>query len=401
MSFLPKSLKTARILLSIFLCTTVLLAGTLLGGWLYVRRLMLTPIPFDVPQPEKQARSASEPVSPLLLHYQMDLPGRGEIFPALSSGNAADYWPVAILTISNQADRPVLQRVHAEVPGWTRVLDQTLILGAKETRSLRLNPELLPVAYNNAEIHHSVLHVRVEDPVGAVAFAQDRPVLLHSASDLFWGNKFANAQFVARWVTPHDPAILKLVAEARRNVPNGRMPGYNVPRPGASQKTVAAQVRMQAQAVFEALRHSGISYVSSIYTFGNFVGEAQRIRLPRETLNVNSANCIDISVAFASAMENLGMNPVVVIVPGHAWAGVRLGPQTQDVLYLDLTVLPRGTFLQAQQRAQGWLRNTPSNQVLTVDVSAARMLGVYPMPTEPAPPSAAVAMSAGAAQIEH
>lgn len=391
MSLFPKSLRTANLLLSLFIATTVVLAGALTAGTVYVRRLSLTPIPFDVPQPHQQVANAPIPVSPLLLHYQLDLPGRGEIFPALTSGNAADYWPVAILTIGNQAERPVLQRIRADVPGWTRVFDQTLVLGAKETRSIRLAPDLLPSAFENNEIHRAVLQVRVDDPAGAVSFSQNRPVLLHSASDLFWGKKFANAQFVARWVTPHDPAVLKLVAEARGNVRNGRMPGYNAPRAGTSPQTIAAQVRMQAQAVFEALRHSGISYVSSIYTFGDFAGEAQRIRLPRETLNVNTANCIDITVAFASAMENLGLNPVVVIVPGHAFAGVRLGPQSPDVLYLDLTVLPRGSFAQSIARAQRWLHKTAPEQVLTVDVAAARVLNIYPMPTEPAVPTSTAA----------
>jgi hypothetical protein len=70
---------------------------------------------------------------------------------------------------------------------------------------------------------------------------------------------------------------------------------------------------------------------------------------------------------------------------------VRLGPQSQDVLYLDLTVLPKGTFERAIQRAQGWMRKTPPNQILTVDIAAARMLNIYPMPAQPVTPGATVA----------
>jgi hypothetical protein len=120
--------------------------------------------------------------------------------------------------------------------------------------------------------------------------------------------------------------------------------------------------------------------VSSIYTFGNYPDETERIRLPRETLELSNANCIDVSVAYASALENLGMKPVIVIVPGHAFTGVRLGPNSQDFLYLDLTVLPRGTFAAAIASAHAWLKKTPPNEVLTVDIGAARSLGVYPMP---------------------
>ena len=131
------------------------------------------------------------------------------------------------------------------------------------------------------------------------------------------------------------------------------------------------------------MHHLGISYVDSMYTFGNFTSQAERVRLPRETLLSSSANCIDVSVAFASAMENLGIDPVFIIVPGHAFTGVRLTPESRKVLYLDLTVLPDGTF----SRADYWLKKTPSAHVLTIDVAAARALGIYPIPGPLAQPS--------------
>jgi hypothetical protein len=88
---------------------------------------------------------------------------------------------------------------------------------------------------------------------------------------------------------------------------------------------------------------------------------------------------MDVSVAFASAAENIGLQPLVVIVPGHAFAGVRLARDSGKVLYLDLTVLPAGSFAAAVARAESWLRKTPEKKVLVVDVTAARSLGVYPL----------------------
>lgn len=365
--------RCARTLAAVFLAMTLVLGAGLVGTWLYVVKLLREPLALTPPPVQT---SAPVPVSPLLVRYELDLPGRGEIFPAIAS--ASDYWPVAALRITNTADGPVLQSVSAEVVGWTRRAEQTLVIGPRETRTLRLQPELLPAAFNNDEIRRATLEVRVLDPEGDVQFAQDRPVFLHSASDLYWGQQFANAQYIARWITPHDPSVLELVSRARRWVPSGRMPGYNQPHPAPA--ALPAQVRTQAQALFEALKHSGISYVTSIYTFGNFNADAQRIRLPRETLELHSANCIDVTVAFASALENLGLRPLVVIIPGHALVGVKLSPDSADVLYLDLTVLPGGSFKQAIARAAQFLKKTQPSQVLTVDVSAARLLGIYPMP---------------------
>lgn len=372
------SAKTARILALVFMITTVALAASLAGSWIFVSRLALKPIP--EPVFPARLRPSTEPVSPLQVHYQLDLPGRGEIFPALAGSQAADYWPVAVLSIANLSARPVLQIVSAGIPGWSVDWRETVVIGPHETRSFNITPEMLPLAYRNNEIRQATLSIEVQDSSTGRTFAQQRPVFLHSASDLYWGRKFANAQWLARWVTPHDEAVLQLVSRAEHLMPGGRLRGYNPPAHG----TVEDQVRRQAQAVFQAMQRSHISYVSSIYTFGNYPDEAQRIRLPRETLELSNANCIDVSVAFASAIENLGMQPVVVVVPGHAFTGVRLNRNSSHILYLDLTVLPRGTFHAAATRAQEWLRNTPQTQVLTVDIGAARSLGIYPLPL-PAP----------------
>jgi hypothetical protein len=366
--------RVARVLAWLFFLTTVGLAGTLAWGWMFVSRLALKPLP-EPPLPAKLQINPG-PASPLQIQYQLNMPGRGEIFPALAGAQAADYWPLATLSIANTATKPVLQIITAEVRGWSGELRETAVIGPHEVRTFNLDPELLPKAYDNGEMRPARLVVEVEDPATGHTFAQQRPVFLHSASDLYWGRKFANAQLLARWVTPHDGRVLQLVSRAERLVPGGRLRGYNA----LAGVKLENQVRAEAQAVFLAMRQSKISYVTSIYTFGNYPGETQRIRLPRETLELSNANCIDVSVAFASAMENMGLKPVIVIVPGHAFTGVRLGPNSQDILYLDLTVLPRGTFAAAAGRAQAWLKKFPQSEVLTVDIGAARSLGVYPMP---------------------
>ncbi len=387
MLFRSVSLRTARLLAGLFALTTFLLAAFLAGSWLYVYRYVSqegTPPP---PPLLQTLRPLAGTVSPLQVNYKLELPGRGEIFPALTAGSPADYWPVAILTISNASDRPVAQTVSAQIPGWSGRAQHSLIVGPHSTQDLRISPELLPRAFANQEFRRGTLEVRVSSPRDPDHYFQQRTVFLHSAYDLYWGKSFSNAQFIARWVTPHDPAVLRLVADARRYIRNGRLPGYG----GSRKNEIQPQVRAQLNAIFQALKHSGISYVTSIYTFGDFTGDAQRIRLPQETLTLDTANCIDVSVAFASAVENLGMDPAIVLVPGHAFAGVRLGPESPDWLYLDLTVLPRGTFQQGLERAEHWLKKTPPSQVLMVDVAAARALRIYPIPS--AERQASVALS--------
>lgn len=353
------------------LATTTVLVFVLAWSWAYFFRMTEGPARYE---PLPRVVRLSGTVSPLEVQYRLELPGRGEIFPALVTGHASDYWPVAVLTVTNTSDRPVVQSVAAEIPNWSRPATLNFVLPPRQTRRLELTPDLLPRALENSEIRRAELRVSVTQAESASpAFSQTRPVLIHAAADLYWGQRFANAQLIARWVTPHDPSVLRLVAEARRYATNGRLGGYNPP----------VDVGMQSKAVFEALRRSGISYVSSISTYGGFTGEAQRVRLPRETLQLNTANCIDVSVAFASAMENIGLKPVIVIIPGHAFTGVKLSPNAREVLYLDLTVLPKGSFEAAAKRAQYWMKRSKPEEVLMVDVAAARALGIYPLPSAP------------------
>ena len=329
------------------------------------------------------APAQPEPISPLQVRYQLNIPGGGEIFPALTSCAPPHYWPVATLSMENTSSQPVVEIVSAEIPDWSRQSTETVCLAPNETRTIQLNPELLLPAYQNSEIRLATLEVRAGIVGSAFGYKETRPVYLHSASDLFWGNRFANAQFIARWVTPHDPTVLQLVSSARNYVRRGRLAGYQLP--GSSASAVAAQVGDEARGVFEAMKHLGISYVASISTYGRFTSHAERVRLPRETLSLSSADCLDLSVAFASAMENLGLEPVIVLVPGHAFAGVRLAPGSSEILYLDLTVMPDGTFEAAEQRAHTWLQRTPKAQVNLIDIAAARSRQIYPMAENFAP----------------
>jgi len=327
----------------------------------------------DNPAPTKP-----ELVSAFEVRYRLNVPGGGEIFPALTSIAPADYWPIATLTMVNISSKPLVETVWAEVHNWSIKTAQNINLAPNETRTIRINPELLPQAFENAEIRPATLEVRATTLGTDLAYNETTRVYLHSASDFFWGDKFANAQFIARWVTPHAPAVLQLISSARNYVPRGRLAGYALP--GGSGPAVAAQVKGEVRGVFEAMKHLHLTYVDSIYTYGSFASSAERVRLPRETLSLNGANCIDMSVAFASAMENLGMEPVIVLVPGHAFAGVRLAHGSSQILYLDLTVMPDGSFDAALQRAQNWLQKTPKTQVNLIDIATARSRRIYPMP---------------------
>src|SRR4051812_44001408 len=192
------SLRTLKVLTLMLLASTVGLAILLGMAWRQIQEL--TP---EVEGPRKlpAVREEHSPVSPLLLTYQLDLPGRGEIFPALAGSSAAEYWPVAVLSVINMSEEPAILTISSEVRGWSRTSVERLIVAPRETRKLGLNPELLPEVYNSHEVRRASLDVNVTSWAGETLFSDSRQVLLHAGTDLYWGKQFANAQFIARWIT--------------------------------------------------------------------------------------------------------------------------------------------------------------------------------------------------------
>src|SRR5437588_3860957 len=124
----------------------------------------------------------------------------------------------------------------------------------------------------------------------------------------------------------------------------------------------------------------GLSYVKSSLTFGGNKSVSERIRMPRESLNLSSANCIDAAVMYASLFENLGMDATVVIVPGHAYAGVRLAKDSGKFLFLDVALTGLTTFEAAVASAEKGMARYAPNSVKKVLIQQARDSGIYPMP---------------------
>ena len=167
------------------------------------------------------------------------------------------------------------------------------------------------------------------------------PVRLRSAEDMFWGNGFKYALFIASWVTPHDHQVEAALAQARLLTPDHRLPGYENWKTAAQQET---ETYHEARAIFNALQRMGLSYVKSSATLGDHQGVSERVRMPRVSLTESSANCIDAVVMYASLFENLGMDASIVLVPGHAYAGVRVAEGSSKFLLIDVALTGRSTF---------------------------------------------------------
>ncbi|MBU0551025.1 hypothetical protein KKB55_01285 [Myxococcota bacterium] len=171
--------------------------------------------------------------------------------------------------------------------------------------------------------------------------------------------------------TPYDQegSVEALLGEAADLTEGVGLHGY--------QENNRAHVEEQIVAIYEALRARGISYVDIP---GNFFNQAQYVKRPAQSLASQSANCIDGALIFTSALEALGMEPVIIFVPNHAMPGVRVAPGSEDIIPIETVILDKGTAAEAMARAlQTWGDHLLSPELLILDITAARRAGITPV----------------------
>jgi hypothetical protein len=160
----------------------------------------------------------------------------------------------------------------------------------------------------------------------------------NSVRDPATGKLVDLSHYYGAWVTPHVEPVQERIRRAADLSGSGMMWGY---------QREADSVTKQVAALFQALREAGLTYVNSVIDFGAATGQStQRTRLPRESLALKSANCLDGTVLIASLLEGASLNPALVLVPGHAFVGWQTWDGSDEWNFLETTLLgrPDATF---------------------------------------------------------
>lgn len=356
-----------------------LLAGlVLLGAAVSAAAAELPMVAADKSIPPVRPESPRARIVPT---YKVQVGLDGEVYPVFANYASLQKredrrWGTIAVTITNHTDAPLQNRLAVQVPGWSDREIQMAEMGAGESRTFLFAPSFLPRLYRNREITAATALVEASDLAGRVLFSTTVPVRVRPVQDMYWGKDFKYAQFIASWVTPHDALIESVLGRAKEYMPGRRLPGYE-------RKSEALQERstyQQARAIYRALQRRGVSYVKSSLSLGPSDGWSERVRTPREALQNNSANCIDGVLLYASLFENLDLDPVVVIVPGHAYVGVRLTRKGKRFLYIETSLTGRASFEKAVEAASKGLARFRPEEITFVRVRDARLAGIYPLP---------------------
>lgn len=253
--------------------------------------------------------------------------------------------PLVECQVENVSGRGRRLRVVTYVEGYSAQAVDTVDLEAAGKGSILQLPTFFPAQVRGlSELTRATVHVEVTDLASGLATEKTFPIwlLARNVAPLAVRNPSSGdwndlSRYFGAFVTPNVPEIMRFLRRAAQHHPEGRLYGY--------QQDVPSQV----SAIYAALKEdASITYVNSVVAFHPEEGtRSQRVRLPRQCLEEQQANCIDGVLLFASLLEAASLNPALVIVPGHALVGWQRSPDVDEWNYLETTMIGTNAFEEA------------------------------------------------------
>jgi hypothetical protein len=267
--------------------------------------------------------------------------------------------------ITNNGNNPVRLSVESDIQGYSEKAIDTVDISPHGKVVVGQTPLLKPQAIP-LEIANATLHYRITENSGALIEEQTLPVKIYGRGTMLWavqeGDDWTDTSFfIAAFVTPHAPEIDELVRQAAEYHPSSSMEGYQCSQ--CSDERWKEYTTDQVKAVFEALQQDyKLKYINSTIAFSSESDAPQRVRLPAESINTKSSNCIDGTVLYASALESMDMHPYIVLTPSHAFLCYEINPSDPNNLgCLETTMTGSATFEDATEVGEQELAEEMSN----------------------------------------
>jgi hypothetical protein len=135
----------------------------------------------------------------------------------------------------------------------------------------------------------------------------------------------------AAYVNENHPFVDTLTREALESKIVDAFSGY--------QDSPEGVVR-QVYAIWHALQQRGMRYSDiSQSSAESPVVFSQHVRLFDESLAAKQANCVDGTVLFAAVLRKIGIEPYLVLAPGHMYLAFDLDREGEDMLGLETTMM--------------------------------------------------------------
>lgn len=137
--------------------------------------------------------------------------------------------------------------------------------------------------------------------------------------------------FFAAYVNENNPLIDEILKQALDTRIINSFSGYQHDE---------EKVESQIFSIWYVLQQQGFKYSSITKTSqASKVIRSQRVRPFETSLSTSQANCVDGTVLFASILRAIGIDPILILVPGHMFLGYYLNDKHTSYSFLETTML--------------------------------------------------------------
>ena len=337
--------------------------------------------PIVAPLPTK----ASASVDNIDVKYSYVDPLITVLFPLFGTDILDNYLDV---TLTNKNQAPVRVITESEIIGFSDKATNTVDVPANGTLHVTQNPRLTQASIDRLDIERPAsFHLRVvylQNGDEKVIMDETQNITVTARRDFPWSitgfTQQEDFNLLAAMVTPTDPNVEALIRAAANHTSDGTMAGGYEGDVNDSKNLVWERL----SALWDAENDYKLTYINTTVTFAS--GTYQRIRLPYEVLNQQSGNCIETSVLFASAAEALSLQPIIILIPGHAFMGVRVDDTNSNYYFIETTLIGRASFTDAETTGEQEFKDAQPHIVAgeedyaMVDIGEARSAGINPLP---------------------
>ncbi|PCE23198.1 DNA helicase [Paraburkholderia acidicola] len=213
-----------------------------------------------------------------------------------------------------------------------------------------------------------------------------------------WGGLSSLPDMVAAFVQPNEPAIERVLKQAAEVLRKAGKPGALDGYQGGARRAWEL-----ASAIWNAVGAMGLDYALPPASFEH---TGQKVRGPSQIVDSGLGTCLDLALFMCAALEQAGLNSVLVFTQGHAFPGVWLKAEEFSTSVVDditalrkrvklkemvlfestlLTQRPLPVFSYAISRGEEQISEEEEQKFqLAVDIRRARLQRIKPLASEQA-----------------
>ncbi len=199
-------------------------------------------------------------------------------------------------------------------------------------------------------------------------------------------------ELLCSFVTPNHPEIVGIISKASSLLEewtgDPSFTGYQSCDPNIALK--------QAAAIYGAIEAQNIVYSEPP---ASFEASGQRIRLCDSIMSQKLGTCMDMTLLYASALELVGLHPLLIMKKGHIFAGLWLEDMTfpeavqddpallrkkladgvNEIAVVECTLMNAGKGASFDDASQAAVKEVPE-ALCIIDVKRSRYSGIKPLP---------------------